>query len=110
MRAIRLLPVLMICILVTACSFPRIKLFTDAADPLREYTLEGSGAEKILLVSVQGTISDVPNRGLVRSTPSMVQQIVSQLKKAEQDDRIRAVLFKVNSPGGTIVASDVLYH
>ena len=40
----------------------------------------------------------------------MVQEIVSQLKKAEKDRRIRAILFKVDSPGGTIGASDVLYH
>ena len=32
------------------------------------------------------------------------------MKKAEKDERIRAVLFKVNSPGGTIMASDILYH
>ena len=110
MRTTRLITAIVVLILVTACSIPRIKLFTDAADPLKEYTLEGSGSEKILLISVQGTISDMPQKGLVRSMPSMVQQIVSQLKKAEKDNRIRAVLFKINSPGGTIVASDVLYH
>lgn len=97
-------------IFVTACSMPRITLFTDAADPLKEYTLEGSGSDKILLVSVQGTISDSPQKGLVRSSPSIVQQVVAQLKKAEQDKRVGAVLFKINSPGGTIIASDILYH
>jgi len=102
--------VMIVLFLVTACSLPQIRLFGDAADPLREYTLEGSGAEKILLISVQGTISASPDKGLVRSTPSTVQQVVSQLKKAEKDDRIKAVLFKINSPGGTINASDILYH
>ena len=97
-------------IFVTACSMPRIRLFTDAADPLKEYNPEGSGSDKILLVSVQGTISDAPQKGLVRSSPSIVQQVVAQLKKAERDKRIRAVLFKINSPGGTIIASDILYH
>jgi protease IV len=110
MRAARFLAVILILVLVTACSLPRIKLFADAADPLKEYTLEGSGSEKILLISVQGTISDTPQKGLVRSAPSVVQQTVSQLQKAARDDRVRAVLFKINSPGGTIVASDILYH
>ena len=32
------------------------------------------------------------------------------MKKAEKDDRIKAVLFEINSPGGTITASDLLYH
>ncbi|MBE0557001.1 MAG: S49 family peptidase, partial [Proteobacteria bacterium] len=110
MRTMRFITVMIVLLLVTACSFPRIRLFGDAPDPLREYTLEGSGSERILLISVQGTISDMPQKGLVRSAPSMVQQIAAQLQKAEKDDRIKAVLFKINSPGGTIVASDVLYH
>lgn len=110
MRTTRVMAVMIVLFLVTACSLPQIRLFGDAADPLREYTLEGSGAEKILLISVQGTISASPDKGLVRSTPSTVQQVVSQLKKAEKDDRIKAVLFKINSPGGTINASDILYH
>jgi protease-4 len=40
----------------------------------------------------------------------MVEKVVSQLNKAEKDGRIKAVLFEINSPGGTITASDVLYH
>jgi protease IV len=110
MRTTRFITIIIVLILITACSIPRIRLFGDAADPLREYTLEGGGSDRILLISVQGTISDTPQKGLVRSSPSMVQQVVSQLKKAEQDERIKAVLLKINSPGGTMVASDVLYH
>lgn len=110
MRTTRVITVIIVLFLVSACSIPRIGLFPDAADPLREYTLEGGGSEKILLISVQGTISDMPQKGLVRSAPSMVQQVVSQLKKAEKDERIKAILFKINSPGGTIIASDILYH
>lgn len=110
MRTTRVLTVIIVLFLVTACSLPRLRLFGDGADPLKEYTLEGSGSERILLISVQGTISDMPQKGLLRSSPSVVQQVVSQLKKAEKDERIRAVLFKVNSPGGTILASDLLYH
>jgi protease-4 len=40
----------------------------------------------------------------------VVEQIVSQINKAEKDKQIKAVLFKINSPGGTITASDLLYH
>jgi protease-4 len=96
--------------LLTACAGPQIKLFTDATDPLKEFTIEGSGGDKILLVPVRGTISDNPQKGLLSSSPSLVEQIVSQLKKAEQDKSIKAVIFKINSPGGTITGSDLLYH
>jgi protease IV len=101
---------IMVLSLLTACAGPQVKLFTDATDPLKEFTIEGSGGDKILLIPVRGTISDSPKKGLLSSSPSMVEQVVAQLKKAEQDKRIKAVLFKINSPGGTITASDLLYH
>jgi protease-4 len=40
----------------------------------------------------------------------MVQEIVSQLRLAEKDEEVRAVLLKIDSPGGSTTASDVLYH
>ncbi len=73
-------------------------------------TIEGTGADKILLIPVRGVISDSPREGLITTNPSLVQEVVSQLRKAEKDKRIKAVLFKVNTPGGTITASDILYH
>ena len=110
MRIKRLITAIALLVFISGCSMPRIKLFSDATDPLKEYTLEGSGSDRILLIPVQGIISDSPQKSFTQSLPSTVQQVVSQLKKAEQDKRIRAVLFKINSPGGTINASDILYH
>ncbi|HVO68141.1 MAG TPA: signal peptide peptidase SppA [Syntrophales bacterium] len=97
-------------IMVTACSGPRIKLFSEAPEPLKEFTLEGSGVDRILLIPVNGLISDMPKKGLIGTSPSLVEQVVLQMNKAEKDKRIKAVLFKINSPGGTITASDLLYH
>jgi protease-4 len=33
-----------------------------------------------------------------------------QLKRAREDNRVKAVIIRVNSPGGTITASDQIYH
>jgi protease-4 len=96
--------------LLSACSVSRLNIFDTAANPLREYTLEGSGKDKILLIAVNGLISDAPKKGLIKSSPSLVEQIVVQLNKAQTDKQIKAVLLKVNSSGGTITASDLLYH
>jgi protease IV len=40
----------------------------------------------------------------------MIQEVVSQLKQAEKDKAIKAVILKIDSPGGTVTASDILYH
>jgi len=95
---------------VTACSGPQVRLFREAPEPLREFTLEGVGKDKILLIPVTGLISDMPKKGVLRTSPSLVEQVVLQLNKAEKDKQIKAVLLKINSPGGTITASDLLYH
>ncbi|WP_373499989.1 signal peptide peptidase SppA [Desulfococcus sp.] len=95
--------------LALGCS-PSIRLFPGAGDPLTEYTLEGEGRMKVLVISVRGVLSDAPDKGWVRTRPSVVEDVVSQLRKAEKDDRIRAVVLKIDSPGGTVTAGDLLYH
>ena len=105
-----LIIVLFVLILVTACGGPRIKLFSDAGEPLKEFTLEGRGSDRILLIPMHGIITDTPKERFLAQSQSMVEKVVSQLNKAEKDDRVKAVLFEINSPGGTITASDVLYH
>lgn len=96
-------------VLLASCSFTGVRL-TGEAHPLKEYTLQGDGKDKILLIPVNGMLTDSPDRSLLKSTPSVVQQVVSQLQKAEKDHRVKAVLLKINSAGGTITASDILYH
>jgi protease IV len=97
-------------LLVNGCMFPTVKLFTDATDPLQEFTLEGDAKGKILMISVSGIISDISKKGMIRTDPSLVQDIVSQLRLAEKDPEIQAVLFKIDSPGGSVTASDIIYH
>lgn len=97
-------------LMVAGCAGPNIKLFSDASDPLKEYTLEGKGKGKVLLVPVVGVISQDPNEGLLRTHPSLVQEVVSQLRRAEKNGDINAIVLKIDSPGGSVTASDILYH
>ena len=104
------LTVLCALFLLTACSIPKLSILDTAPRPLKEYTLEGQGKDKILIISVNGMISDAPQKDLFSSKPSLVEQVVVQLNKARSDSQIKAILLKVNSSGGTITASDLLYH
>jgi protease-4 len=79
--------------------------------PLEETTLEGEGRAKILLVDVSGVITDTPSRrsfGLIEEE-STVGRIQSELKRAGDDRRVRAVVLRINSPGGGVTASDEIY-
>jgi protease-4 len=110
MRNLLTAALLVMAISISGCSSAKIRLFPSQADPLKEYALEGEGKEKILVIPVRGTISDAPREGMIRTKPSLVQEVVSQLRLAEEDDRVKAVILKIDSPGGSVTASDILYN
>jgi protease-4 len=71
---------------------------------LEEVSTEDNGASsKIAVVEVDGIIS---SRALDQGGYNMVDVIKAQLKRAEEDDKVRAVILKVDSPGGEVLASD----
>lgn len=79
-------------------------------EPLKEYTLEGKEAGKVLVIPVRGILSDAPKKGFISDQPSIVEEVTSQLRLAEKDKEIKAVVLEIDSPGGTVTASDILYH
>jgi protease IV len=94
----------------SGCVKHQISFFSETAEPLKEYTLQGAGKEKLLMIPVKGTISDSNKDLSLSRKPGMVQTIVSQLRKAEKDKDIKAVIVEIDSPGGSVTASDMLYH
>jgi len=105
-----LLTIFVLASLILCGCQPRVNLFPDGTDPLLEKVQQGEGDNKVLVVSIDGTISAEGKRGLLGSSPSLVQEVSSRLKKAAEDEDIKALVLKVNSPGGGVTASDILYH
>jgi protease IV len=97
-------------LLAGGCTGLKINIGSEGREPLKEFTLQGRERGKVLVIPVRGFLSDVPRRGLLGEQASTVQQVVSQLRLAEKDDEIKAVLLEINSPGGSTTASDILYH
>ena len=80
--------------------------------PLKEKTLMGKGSDKVLLLEIQGLISNQDKRSLTGFPvkKGMVETVREILMKAEEDDDIKALLLRINSPGGTVTSSDIIYH
>ncbi|HOX39733.1 MAG TPA: signal peptide peptidase SppA [Candidatus Brocadiia bacterium] len=70
----------------------------------QEKTIGGKGPDKIVVIPIEGVISDSPG---LNSTVGLTE---ARLKKAAQDSRVKAVILRVDSPGGGVTASDILYH
>ena len=71
---------------------------------LDEAILEDNGAStKIAVVDVKGIITSTP---IDQQGYSMVEVIRAQLDRALEDRHVKAVILKVDSPGGEVLASD----
>ncbi len=92
------------------CSVVSIDL-TPPVRPLKETTIEGKGREKILLVELSGVLAEEPIFTLEsRPQVPLLARVREELEKAAEDDHVRALVLRINSPGGTVTASDILYH
>jgi protease-4 len=103
-----------IAVWLAGCSVISLDL-SPRIQPLKEETVEGRGAAKILLMDVSGMLSDegtTPILSLGTPPPRvpMLVRIREELKKAEDDRQMRAVILRINSPGGTVTASDIVYR
>lgn len=77
---------------------------TESGRVFEEITVENrDAADKIAIVDVEGLITSQPWDPAGRS---MVDSIEDQLKIAAKDDAVKAVILKVDSPGGEVLASD----
>lgn len=101
-------------ILLTAihgCAFISIPL-TPPIQPLQEEFISGTGDNKILIIDISGIISEKERSGKfgLSSEPNLVSRIKEELEKASHDPQIKAVILKINSPGGTVTASDIIHN
>lgn len=80
--------------------------------PLKETLVEGRGRPKILLLDLDGVISFSGKRGGIGTMPqpSPVAYFKEALVKAQADKNIAGLIIRINSPGGGVTASDVIYH
>ena len=81
----------------------------EPSGPVQEVQLSGTGDGKVLLLDLSGVISSQDKEGLVPH-PNMLATFKEELTKAAKDEKIKAVVVRINSPGGTVTASDILYH
>ncbi|TGK04085.1 signal peptide peptidase SppA [Leptospira langatensis] len=81
----------------------------------QEKLVEGfpeGGKDKILVIPIEGEIFErkISGNALTKDKASLVSLVKIQLALALKDPDIKAVILKVDSPGGSVTASDLIYH
>ncbi len=74
---------------------------------LMEQKVSGKGTSKIAVIRMNGTITS--HRTSIRDTAA-ANILIRQLKRARRDRLVKGLLLEVNSPGGSVTASDQIYH
>lgn len=81
-------------------------------EPLREAEVlsePGARRDRVAVIDLRGMIVDGNEPGLFGGV-NPVDEFTARLRMAEQDRRVRAVIVRINSPGGTVTGSDILHR
>lgn len=85
-------------------------LFADRWRPRRRLTLPGRRKGHVALVDVRGGIASGRNRRGVMGREVGSDSVGAELRAATNDEHVRAVVLRVDSLGGSAVASDTIWR
>jgi protease-4 len=73
----------------------------------REVIVQRGGSDKIAVITLRGLFSSsLPGN----VSDSMVDDMRAALEQARDDDRVKAIVLEIDSPGGEVTASDTIYN
>ena len=100
-------------LLICCCVF----MFTLSSVPAYEndYSTQvvksGDEMQNVAIIEINGIISSQKQIDLWgNETPDMASEIINQIDQAQNDDDIKAMLLKVNTPGGEAYASKLIHN
>ncbi|MEM8782786.1 MAG: S49 family peptidase [Planctomycetota bacterium] len=114
MRSIAGLCVVWLTVVLLGCGRPTLVVGFGATDQRLTETIvlneRRTGGAKVALIDVSGVLANAERRSLIGAAPNPVSSFTEALNKAASDEDVEAVVLRINSPGGTVTASDVMYR
>lgn len=101
--------------LAGGCSMPSLLITPVSGDQsLEEHVVDVGSTKrtKIAMIPVEGMLANTRagTGGLLGAEENKVSLFKQQLDAAAADERVKAVVLRINSPGGTVTASDTMYE
>lgn len=115
MRAVMLLAVSLLALpLLGGCGIPSFLVTPIAnSNTLDETTVQpanGFWPDKVAIIPVEGMLMNARTGGFLQPTENAVSKFTQEMERAEKDPKVKAVVLRVNSPGGTVTSSDTMYQ
>lgn len=103
------------CVLALSGCLPDSLLITPVRAPqeLQERSLYAESwlpDGKIAVVDVDGIILNESERSFLTPGEHPVAHLLEELDKAARDPAVKAVVLRINSPGGSVTASELMHH
>jgi protease-4 len=96
---------------LAGCGAPSLLITpVQRRDGLEEIQVQRGNAQKVAIIPIDGLIMNARTPGLIQEGDNKLSIISQQLDRAERDSRVKAVVLRINSPGGTVTGSDNLYE
>jgi protease IV len=67
-------------------------------------------SDQVAVIDVSGVIMNAPKPGLIQGGENPVSELHEKLQEAADDRRVKAVVLRLNTPGGGVTASDMMYR
>lgn len=100
-----------LCLFCSGCAFINLDLAELMQFPdLEERTLRDGNADKFLVVEILGTINTTAMRDSFMPREGTVERLDMVLTRAAGEKNLRGILLKIDSPGGGVTASDLIYR
>ncbi|ADL11562.1 signal peptide peptidase SppA [Acetohalobium arabaticum] len=69
-----------------------------------------AGVESIAVINIHGPISVGGTQEVLSTSQTNASEVIKQINEAKDNKKIKALLLRVNSPGGSSAASDEIYR
>jgi protease IV len=91
---------LVLCVIAMVALYGKYNSYFSPSDAPQEkyHSLSRTATKKIAVITVSGTILDAD--GFAKK----------QIDRVREDDDVVAIVLRIDSPGGTVTASDYIYH
>ena len=104
--------VLCVAALGGGCGVPSFLITpVSSSQKLQERVVQGgSSGDKVAIIEVEGMLVNMRSGGFLQPTENKVSLFTQQMRVAAADKSVKAVILRVNSPGGTVTSSDTMYE
>ena len=84
--------------------------FMGAEDIQEVVLLPSKAKEKVLVIDIEGTIGTGGQNSLFNKEGDLLSRVYYRLEQAARDKLVRGIILRLDTPGGDVTASDIIYN